>query len=164
LAGSAAAQDGARDEDASPEETNQMKRMLWTTLAVTLVMVCPAAVHAQGLDCGPPIQKAQTALDKVTDDMKGMDVMPKDQLLQVRTLMDDARMYLDGARRNCDTPQADYDKARAIGKAEAALGYATAADMLHFQFMKSAASTRAARGTRSSSTPMGGMKGMGATK
>jgi hypothetical protein len=148
----------------SLEEANDMKRLVWMTLAVTIVMTCPPAIQAQGLDCRPQIQKAQTAIDKVTDDMKGMDMMPKDQLLQVRTLLDDARMYLEGARRNCDKPQADYDKARAIGKAEAALGYATAADMLHFQFMKSGAGMPATPSMGSGSTPTGGMKGMGSTK
>ncbi|HXJ83924.1 MAG TPA: hypothetical protein VMS64_35220 [Candidatus Methylomirabilis sp.] len=141
-----------------------MKRVVWTTLVMTIVMACPHVIQAQGLECGPQIQKAQAAIDKVTDDMKGMDMMPKDQLLQVRTLLDDARMYLDGARRNCDRPEADYDKARAIGKAEAALGYATAADMLHFQFMKGGAGMPATHSMGGGSTPMGGMKGMGGTK
>ena len=135
-----------------------MKRLLTTILAVTIVAAAPQVVRAQGLDCGPRIQKAQTAIDKVIDDMKGMESMPKGELLQVHALLDDARMYLDAARRNCDTPQADYDRAIAVGKAEAARGYATAADMLHFRFMKGM------HDMGSGSSPAGGIKGMGSMK
>ncbi len=132
-------------------------------LVGAIALARPHAASAQELECGPYIQKTQAAIDKVTDDMKGMESMPKDQLLEVHALLDDARMYLDGARHNCDKPQADYDRARAIGKAEAARGYATAADMLHFQFMKGTAPMKG-HDTGSGSTPMGGMKGMGGTK
>lgn len=69
-----------------------MKGLLSTTLAVTIVAAVPQVVRAQDLDCGPRIQKAQTAIDKVTDDIKGMESMPKGELLQVHALLDDARM------------------------------------------------------------------------
>ena len=141
-----------------------MKRLLSTTLAVTLVAAVPQVIRAQELDCAPRVQKAQMTIDKVTDDMKGMESMLKGELLQVRALLDDARMYLDAARRNCDKPQADYDRAVAIGKAEAAAGYATAADMLHFRFMKGSAGMKGMHDMGSGSAPAGGMKGMGSMK
>jgi len=92
---------------------------------------------AQGLDCAKPIQEAQASIDKATEDMKGMQNMPKHELVQLHALLDDSKMLLDGARHNCEKPQGDYDLARAIAKAYAARGYATAADILHFQYMKS---------------------------
>ncbi len=142
-------------------------RILLTMLVCGLVAALPTMAVAQvtqDLDCGMHVKTAQSAIDKVTDDMKGMESMPKDELLQVHTLLDDARMYLDAARRYCDKPQADYDRAVAIGKAEAARGYATAADMLHFRFMKGSAGMKGMRDMGSGSTSAGGMKGMGGMK
>lgn len=51
-------------------------------------------------------------------------------------LLDDANMLLSGAQHNHEKPQVAYDRARAIAKADAALGYARAADMLHFKYME----------------------------
>jgi hypothetical protein len=113
-------------------------------------------VAAQGLDCKKPIQTAQKAIDKVTDDLKDMDKkMPKNQLQDVHALLDDAKSNLDGAHQSCDTqsPSAT-DQARAIGKAEAARGYAVAADKLHFHFMKE---TKGMQGMGSGKS-MSGMK------
>lgn len=141
-----------------------MKRLLTTILAVTIVAAVPQVIRAQDLDCEPRIQKAQTAIDNVIDDMKGMESMPKGELLQVHALLDDARMYLDAARRNRDTPQADYDRAVAVGKAEAAWGYATAADMLHFRFIKGSAGMKGMHDMGSGSSSAGGMKGMGSMR
>lgn len=141
-----------------------MKGLLSTILAVTVVAAVPQVIRAQDLDCGPRVQKAQKTIDKVTDDMKGMEGMPKGELVQVHALLDEARMYLDAARRNCDTPQADYDRAVAVGKAEAAWGYATAADMLHFRFMKGSAGMKGMHDMGSGSAPAGGMKSMGGMK
>ncbi len=54
----------------------------------------------------------------------------------VHALLDDAKGMLAGAKHNHAKPQSDYDHARAIAKADAALGYATAADIFHFKVMK----------------------------
>jgi hypothetical protein len=140
----------------------EMNKLLSTTLALTIVAALPQVIWAQDLECGPRVQKAQTTIDKVTDDMKGMQGMPKGELLQIHALLDDARMYVDAARRSCDTPQTDYDRAVAIGKADAASGYATAADMLHFHFMKGSAGMKGMHDMGSGS--MGSMKGMGGMK
>ncbi len=85
------------------------------------------------------LQKAHTAaIDKVVGDMKGdmSKKMPKDQMALVHALLDDAKMILAGAKHNHAKPQGIYDHARAIGKADAARGFAVAADMLHFKMMK----------------------------
>ncbi len=62
--------------------------------------------------------------------------MPKEQMALVHALLDDAKTRLTSAKHNHAKPQGAYDHARAIAKADAALGYATAADMLHFKMMK----------------------------
>ncbi len=148
--------------------------MYRTTLVLAGVAMCLVAVStagAAGLDCQKPIKRAQSALDKLTDDLKGMESMPQDQLAQIGTLRDQAKTYLDGARHDCGQPQADFDRAQAIAKAEAAHGYATAADMLHFQLMKGTAGMSGMQGTGGSKTMSssgqgtgsmnaGGMKGM----
>jgi hypothetical protein len=124
-----------------------MKTVISTMVCVFALASWPAMVLAQSLDCQQPVQRAQKSVDKVNDDLKGMESMPKDQLDHVHALLDDAKKNLDAARQGCAKPLDDYARARAQGDAEAARGYATAADRLHFTYMKSGKS-------------MGGMKGM----
>jgi hypothetical protein len=125
--------------------------------------VLPLSAAAQpALDCAKPVQQAQQAIDKVTEDMKGMEKMPKDQLAEIHALLDDAKMLLDGARHNCDKPQTDYDLARAIAKGEAARGSADAADMLHWHFMKGMSGMSG--GKQMSGSPSGGMDMSGMKK
>ena len=62
--------------------------------------------------------------------------MAKADMAQVHMLLDDAKMLLAGAKHNHEKPQGAYDHARAIAKADAALGYAKGADIFHFQLMK----------------------------
>ena len=64
---------------------------------ITAMMVCvstlalgPGISLAQSLDCRQPVQRAQRSVDKVTDDLKGMESMPKDQLDHVNALLDEA--------------------------------------------------------------------------
>jgi hypothetical protein len=54
----------------------------------------------------------------------------------VHSLLDDAKMILAGAKHNHEKPQGTYDHARAIAKADTALGHARAADILHFKMMQ----------------------------
>jgi hypothetical protein len=49
-------------------------------------------------------------------------------------LIDDAKMLLGSAEHNHAKPQNEYDHARAIGKAEAAKGYAEAALIYYKKF------------------------------
>ncbi|PCJ06605.1 MAG: hypothetical protein COB16_12725 [Rhodobacteraceae bacterium] len=49
----------------------------------------------------------------------------------VHALLDDAKTRVSSAAHNHDKPNGLYDHARSIAKADSALGYATAASMLH---------------------------------
>jgi hypothetical protein len=111
-----------------------------------LALLAPGPGRAEGLDCGKYVRGAQQAIDKVRNDMKGMQYMPRDELVQVYTLLADARMFLDAARGSCDRPESDFDQARAIAKAEAARGSAEAADVLRFHLMSNFAGMKDASG------------------
>ncbi len=88
-------------------------------------------------ECPKHFQAAQDKIDKVAADMKGMkDKMPKEKHALVHAMLDDAKMRLASARHNHEKPQGLYDHARALAKADAALGYASAADQLHFKYMQ----------------------------
>ncbi len=93
---------------------------------------------AQAFECPKHFTAAQATIDKVVGDMKGdmSKRMPKADMAQVHMLLDDAKMLLAGARHNHEKPQGRLDHARAIAKADSALGFAKAADMLHFKMMK----------------------------
>jgi len=91
---------------------------------------------AWGFECPKHFEEAQGAIDKVTEDMKGMEkMMEKEQMALVHALLDDAKMLLAGAKHNHEKPQGLYDHARAIAKADAAKGHAVAADLLHWRYM-----------------------------
>ena len=93
---------------------------------------------AQAFECPKHFAAAQAAIDKVKGDMGGdmSKQMPKEQMALVHALLDDAKTHLTSAMHNHDKPQGIYDHARALAKADAALGYAQAADILHFKYMK----------------------------
>ncbi len=93
---------------------------------------------AQAFGCPKAIGAAQDVIDKVKGDMKGdmSKRMAKADMAQVHMLLDDAKMLLAGAKHNHEKPQGRLDHARAIAKADSALGYARAADILHFELMK----------------------------
>ena len=92
---------------------------------------------ANAFECPKHFKAAQAAIDKVLGDMKGdmSKKMPKQDMALVHALLDDAKMRLASARHNHEKPQGKYDHARALAKADAALGYAVAADMFHFKLM-----------------------------
>ncbi len=93
---------------------------------------------AQAFECPKHFAGAQAAIDKVKGDMGGnmSKKMPKDQMALVHALIDDAKTRLTSAKHNHEKPQGIYDHARAIAKADAAKGYAVAADIMHFKMMK----------------------------
>ena len=92
---------------------------------------------AFAFECPAHFAEAQAMIDKVTADMKGMSgSMPKERMALVHALLDDAKMYLGSGIHNHEKPQGVYDHARAIAKADAALGHARAADLLHFKYMQ----------------------------
>ena len=104
--------------------------------AAVLIFQMPWNAHAFG--CPVALGEAQALIDKVKGDMGGgmSKQMPKEKMALVHSLLDDAKSRLAGAKHNHEKPQGIYDHARAIAKANAALGYARAADLLHFHYMQ----------------------------
>ena len=113
----------------------KVKRLLMAS-AATLMFLAPWGA-AQAFECPKHFAAAQAAIDKVLGDMGGdmSKQMPKEQMALVHSFIDDAKMILAGAKHNHEKPQGMYDHARAIAKADTALGYATASDILHFKMM-----------------------------
>jgi hypothetical protein len=111
-------------------------KLLLAVFAAMLVLQMPW--NAQAFECPKHFAEAQALIDKVKGDMGGSmsKQMSKEQMALVHALLDDSKMYLAGAKHNHEKPQGAYDHARAIAKADAALGYARAADMLHFKMMQ----------------------------
>ena len=110
--------------------------MRTAVLAAAFTVAFGGAAAAFG--CPASIDEAQAMIDKVTADMGGemSKQMPKEQMILVHVLLDDAKMRLNSAIHNHEKSQGVYDHARAIAKANAALGYARAADILHFNYMQ----------------------------
>ena len=110
----------------------------WILAASAAAFMFNMSSGAQAFECPKHFAAAQAAIDKIAGDMKGdmSKKMPKEQMALVHALLDDAKTRLTSAKHNHAKPQGIYDHARAIAKADAALGYATAADMLHFKMMK----------------------------
>ena len=113
----------------------KVKRLLMASTA-TMMFLLPCGA-AQAFECPKHFTAAQAAIDKVAGDMGGdmSKQMPKEQMALVHALLDEAKMILAGAKHNHEKPQGMYDHARAIAKADTALGYATASDILHFKMM-----------------------------
>lgn len=113
-----------------------MKTKLLIILASINLMLLP--INAAAFECAEHIQAAKDLINKVKEDMKGMaNNMPKEHMVKAHMLLDDAKMFLHGAEHNHNKPQGPVDHARSIAKADAAKGYALAADILHFEMMKS---------------------------
>ena len=110
----------------------------WLLGAAAAALLIQMPWAAQAFECPNHFAAAQAMIDKVTADMGGdmSKQMPKEQMALVHALLDDAKTQLAGAKHNHEKPQGAYDHARAIAKADAALGYATAADILHFEIMQ----------------------------
>lgn len=110
-------------------------KIVHAALVALLSWVVPFS--AQAFECPKHFDDAQAMIDKVQADMKSMEgQMSKEEHALVHALLDDAKMLVAGAEHNHEKPQGAYDHGRAIAKADAALGYARAADMLHFHYMK----------------------------
>ena len=109
----------------------------WLLAASAAVMILQMPSGAQAFGCPKAIAEAQALIDKVAADMKGMKgkVSKEDHAL-VHALLDDAKSLVAGSKHNHEKPQGAYDHARAIAKANAARGYAHAADVFHFSVMK----------------------------
>jgi len=108
-------------------------------VAILALGQLPSTANAFG--CPKSMAEAQAAIDKVVGDMKGeMSKQMKAagmaaEMALVHALLDDAKMFLAGAKHNHTKPQGKYDHARAIAKARAAKGSAQAADIYHWTLM-----------------------------
>ena len=110
-----------------------MKKFKLIIVFAALTMVS----NVYAFECPKHFKAAQDKIDKVVADMKGMKgKMDKQEHALVHALLDDAKMRLVSARHNHEKPQGLFDHARAMAKADGALGYANAADHLHFKYMK----------------------------
>ena len=112
---------------------------LMASIAVLALIQLPTTANA--FECPKHFAAAQAAIDKVVKDMKGeMSKKMKAagmaaEMALVHALLDDAKMFLAGAKHNHTKPQGKYDHARAIAKARAAKGSAEAADIYHWKLM-----------------------------
>ncbi len=113
-------------------------KLKWLLAGSAAVLIFQMSGNAQAFEFPKHFAEAQALIDKVKGDMGGemSKKMPKEQMALVHALLDDAKMILAGAKHNHEKPQGAYDHARAIAKADAALGYARAADILHFKMMQ----------------------------
>ncbi len=113
-------------------------RLKWLLAASAAALLFQLPSGAQAFECPKHFAAAQAAIDKITGDMGGemSKKMPKEQMALVHALLDDAKMWLDKGKHNHAKPQGAFDHGRALAKAGAALGYARAADILHFNMMK----------------------------
>ena len=115
------------------------KRWGLALLGIFALIQVPHAASA--FECPKHFVKAQAAIDKVIGDMKGemsksmAKAGMKAEMALIHAMLDDAKMRLASARHNHEKPQGRYDHARAIAKADAAQGYAVAADIYHFKMM-----------------------------
>ena len=112
---------------------------LMAFIAILALGLLPSTANAYG--CPTSMAEAQAVIDKVKKDMKGeMSMKMKAagmaaEMALVHALLDDAKMFLAGAKHNHTKPQGAYDHARAIAKARAAKGSAEAADIYHWKLM-----------------------------
>ncbi len=112
-------------------------RTAWLLIFSFVVLALLMPVNAKAFECPKRFKEAQAAIDKVKGDMtpEMMKMMKKADRALVHALLDDANMLLAGAKHNHEKPQGAYDHARSIAKANAARGYAVAADIYHWKLM-----------------------------
>jgi len=111
-------------------------KVKWLLAASAAVLVMQTPGSAQAFECPKHFAAAQAVIDKVANDMNA-DIPwqePLDKAL-VLNLLDDARMLLGGGKYNHENSEGGYGHARAIAKADAALGYANAADLFHRELL-----------------------------
>lgn len=99
---------------------------------VTMVLagaIFGASSSAFAFQCPADFKAAEGAIASATTAMKAMS--DKTKMGLVHTLLDDAKMLLNSGKHHHEKPAAGaYDHARAVAKAQAAAGYAKAAEIL----------------------------------
>ena len=112
-------------------------RIKWLLAASAAVFALHMSSTASAFQCPTRFAAAEAAIDKATENMKSvMGQMPQEQMGLVHALLDDAKQHLHGGKHNHEKPQGAYDHARAVGKANAAIAYAEAAELLQAHYMK----------------------------
>ena len=88
-------------------------------------------LSAGAFECPKHFSATEAEIARVSEALEAAgDRVPGADRALVHALLDDAKMLLGGAKHNHEKPQGKYDHARALAKADAALGYARAAGML----------------------------------
>lgn len=114
-------------------------------LVVPLLMARPAAAF----ECPKYIVSAQAAADKLHDLMKTMKgKMPARDIRFVHSILDDARMFIGGAKHNHKEALGYRDHVNAIIRAHQARGQVIAATILHDAFMRNLEKTSRQRSER----------------
>jgi len=96
-------------------------------LSLLLIFAFSAVLHmpskAEAFECPEHFKKAGAMIDEATKALKSLEKgSPLFRI--VHAAIDDAKMYLHGAKHNHEKPQGDFDHARAIAKADLARAYA----------------------------------------
>ncbi len=105
-------------------------------LAAAALFAIVASTEARAFQCPRHIAEAEEMIADVVNDMATMTgEMSADKTALVHALLDDAKSALAAAKHSHDDPRSAFDHARAIAKAKQALGFAQAADILHFGYM-----------------------------
>ncbi len=102
-------------------------RTAWLLIFSFVVLSLLMPINVQAFECPKHFKAAQAAIDKATTAVKKLSGQPK---AEVHMVLDDAKMFLVGAKHNHEKPQGKMDHARAIAKADSARGQAEAALIL----------------------------------
>ncbi len=103
--------------------------MKYLFLTASLIFTLLIAGKAMAFECPKHFGEADKAIASATEAMNAMPDGAQKGL--VHTLLDDAKTLLQSGKHNHEKPAAGaYDHARSIAKADAARGYANAAEML----------------------------------
>ncbi len=108
-------------------EAKRRGRLRWLAMGFALVTPLLMARPAQAYECPKHIASAQATLDKLHDLMKTMKgKMPARDIRFVHGILDDARMFIGGAKHNHQEALGYRDHVNAIIRAHQARGHVVA--------------------------------------
>ncbi|MFQ5995060.1 MAG: hypothetical protein ACE5K1_08180 [Acidiferrobacterales bacterium] len=103
-------------------------KQLCTATFFSIFLLVSATTSADPFNCANHIAAAEAAIERAAH---AMHELPEGKRALPHTLVDDAKMLLHSAKHNYEKPAAGgYDLARAAAKADAARGFAEAAEVL----------------------------------
>jgi hypothetical protein len=112
-------------------------KLKWMLAVAVVALLLHFSPTAQAFECPKHIAMADTAIGKTTELMKDMEgKMPSTDIRFVRGVLDDARIFLEGAKHKHNTALGYSFHMRSIIWAHQALGHAIAAYAVHDAFMK----------------------------